>query len=190
MRKNAATVASLAIMRPDLEMMRLLFLPDALRTTTVLMGLLLLAFGLIRRRPLQGFLAAMAWIVAYEAAWQLTAYCIDGRPLGWPIVPAAVAALAISLFAGVAVDLRWLLLTAGLWLVWIVSGYHYNMPWAVPFDWWGELMNEATKIAWGMAYLWPLLRSRKAEIWLGLPAPVAWGLVTAAVGGLAVAMGS
>jgi peptidoglycan/LPS O-acetylase OafA/YrhL len=86
-------------MRPDLEMMRLLFLPDAIRTTTVVMGLLLLGFGLIRRRPLQGFLAAMAWIVAYEAAWQLTAYLVDGRPLGWPIVPAAVAALAISALA-------------------------------------------------------------------------------------------
>ena len=71
-------MASLAIMRPDLEMMRLLFLPDAIRTTTVVMGLLLLGFGLIRRRPLQGFLAAMAWIVAYEAAWQLTAYLVDG----------------------------------------------------------------------------------------------------------------
>ena len=183
-------MASLAIMRPDLDMMRLLFLPDAIRTTTVVMGLLLLGFGLIRRRPLQGFLAAMAWIVAYEAAWQLTAYLVSGRPLGWPIVPAAVAALAISLFAGVAVELRWLLLTAGLWLAWILTGYHWNMPWAVPFDWWGETMNEATKIAWGMAYLWPLLRSRKAEIWLGLPRPVAWALVTAAVGGLAVAMGS
>jgi len=57
---------------------RVIFLPDDIRTTTVLVGLLLLAFGLIRLRPLQGVLAALAWIAGYEAAWQLTTEPIQG----------------------------------------------------------------------------------------------------------------
>jgi len=72
------------------------------------------------------------------------------------------------------VEKRWLLFTAALWLVWILPGYHYNFPqWHAGFDWWAELINESTKVAWGMAYLWPMLYSKKAPIWLGLPAPVA-----------------
>jgi hypothetical protein len=170
---------------------RVIFLPNAIRTTTVVMGLLLLTFGLIRLRPLQGVLAALAWIAGYEAAWQLTAFYLHGHPTGWPILPSAVAALAITLFGGVAVETRWLLIVACVWVVWILTGYHYNFPpYAAGFNWWAELMNEGTKVAWGMAYLWPMLYSRKAPIWLGLPAPVAWALLTAAVGGLAVAMGS
>jgi hypothetical protein len=168
----------------------LIFLPDQIRTSTFLLGLLLLGFALIRRRPLQGVLAALAWIAGYEAAWQLTAYLLHGRPEIWPVLPSAAVALAVSMFAGVAVDRRWLLVTAGLGVVWILTGYHYNYPWTVHMDWWAELMNEGTKVAWGMAYLWPLLYSRKAPIFLGVPAPLAWALLTAAVGWLAVAMGS
>jgi len=171
-------------------MVKLIFLPDQIRTTTVVLGLLLLAFGVIRRRPVQGVLAALSWIAGYEAAWQLTAYFLHGHPIGWPILPAAVAALAIALFAGVAVDRRWLLVVAALWVVWIATGYNYNFPYSTHIDWWAELMNEGTKVLWGMAYLWPMIQSRKAPIFLGLPSPVAWALVTAAVGWLAVAMGS
>src|ERR1700694_5807589 len=170
-------------------MTSLLFIHSWVRTTTVLMALLLVAFGLIRGRPVHGFLAALAWIVGYEAASALTAHLLHGHPLG-AIVPSAVAALAVSLFAGVAVDRRWLLLAAAVWLVWVLSGFHYNYSWTVRFDWSAELLNETSKIAWGLAYLWPLMYSRKAGIWLGLPAPLAWALVTAAVGWLAVALGS
>src|SRR5258708_13116202 len=96
------------------------------RTSTVVMAALLLLVGVIRRRPLHGVLAALAWIAGFEAAWQFTIYHFAGRPIGWPIPGSVAVVAAVSLFVGV--EWRWLVLVGALWLVWILSGFHYNVP--------------------------------------------------------------
>src|SRR5260370_40243287 len=158
------------------------------RTSTVVMAALLLLVGVIRRRRLHGVLAALAWIAGFEAAWQFTIYHFAGRRIGWPI-PGSVAVVAVvSLFVGV--EWRWLVLVGALWLVWMLSGFHYNVPTDQHIDWWAEFLNETSKTAWGLAYLWPLWRQRPLPLWPGLPRPIAWMLMTMAVGFLLVQLGS
>jgi len=158
------------------------------RTSTVVLAAVLLVVGVIRRRPLHGVLATLAWIAGFEAAWQFTIFHFAGRPMGWPI-PGSIAVVAeVSLILGV--EWRWLAVAAAVWVVWLPSGFHYNVPQDPHIDWWAEFLNETAKTAWGLAYLWPLWRRRPQPLWVALPRPIAWTVLTMAVGFLAVQLGS
>jgi hypothetical protein len=139
----------------------LLFVPGVgIRTSTVLMGVLLVVFGAIRRQPLQGQLAALAWVFGFEIAFEITAYATSGGHLpgapGWLVFGAVANLMAWE--AKVKIEWRWFIVTAVLWVIWLATGFHYNMRGVGTFDWGAELINELTKTAWGLAYLWPFFR--------------------------------
>ncbi|MEO8745566.1 MAG: hypothetical protein ABI334_10270 [Candidatus Dormiibacterota bacterium] len=140
----------------------LMWSPVGIRTTTLLLAFILFAVGLLVRRSIvQAVLAPLAWLLGWETAWGLTTHLVvtGSAPLGlvwWIGVP--VAALAYA--AGVNVEWRWLALTAGLWALWLATGWHYNVVTNPHVDWTAEALNEAAKTAWGLAYLWPMLQPR------------------------------
>lgn len=145
----------------------LVFFPGiGIRTSTVAFGVLLVAFGAFRRQPLQGQLAALAWVFGFEIAWEITGYWASGGRLagapGWLVVGAA--ALIMAWEANVQVEWRWFAVTAVLWLIWVATGFHYNMAGDRQINWGSELINEATKTAWALAYLWPFLRSSRVAL--------------------------
>jgi hypothetical protein len=138
----------------------LLFFPDVgIRTSTVLMGVLIVVFGALRRQPLQGQLAALAWVFGFEIAFEITAYVTSGGHLpgapGWLVFGAVANLMAWE--AKVKVEWRWFVVTGVLWVIWLALGFHYNMNGAGTINWGNEIINELTKSAWGMAYLWPFL---------------------------------
>jgi hypothetical protein len=142
--------------------MNLIWLGSAhIRTSTLLMVGLLIAAGALRRRPLQGVLAAMAWLVGYESIWQLTANWMLDRPIGWPVGLGLGVVVIVYVVAGVRLDWRWVGVAVTFFLAWMLIGFHYNVPETRHFDWWSESLNELSKTAWGLAYLWPLLRQAK-----------------------------
>ena len=138
-----------------------------IRTTTLLLAFIMFAVGLLVRRSLvQAVLAPVAWLLGWETAWRLTTHLVGGGRgslgLVWWIGGLAVV---LAFAAGVRVDWRWVALTAGLWGLWVATGWHYNLITSPHVDWLGEALNESAKTAWGLAYLWPMLRRRR-------PAPV------------------
>ena len=139
----------------------LLFVPGVgIRTSTVLMGVLLVVFGALRRQPLQGQLAALAWVFGFEIAFEVTAFVTSGGhepgAPGWLVIGAVANLMAWE--AKVKVEWRWFALTGVLWVIWVAMGFHYNMRGVGTIDWGNEIINELAKTAWGMAYLWPFLR--------------------------------
>ena len=135
--------------------------PVGIRTSTLLLAMILFDVGLMfRRSVLQAVFAPAAWLLGFESLWAVTTHLVANKgggslgPIWWIGAPAAVAAHA----AGVRVEWRWLALTAILWAVWIATGWHYNLITNPHVDWLAEALNESTKTAWGLAYLWPMLR--------------------------------
>ena len=144
----------------------IVFFPGVgIRTSTVAMGVLLVVIGALRRQPLQGQLAALAWVFGFEIAWEITGYWMSGGRLpgapGW--LPVGAAAIIMAWEAKVQIEWRWLAVTAVLWLIWVATGFHYNMQTDRSIDWGSELVNEAAKTAWGLAYLWPFLRPKRVS---------------------------
>ncbi len=145
------------------------------RNTTLLTALAFVVVGLARRRP-SALLAAAAWLVGFEALWQWTYMVMSGLDPhmwtwisdGWAWAPGALAvagpatALAARL-AGARIERRWLLLTAALWVVWVLDGLRANYP-GRPFDIVAELINVSVKTTWALAYLVPLARARRSDV--------------------------
>jgi hypothetical protein len=141
----------------------LMWSPVGIRTSTLLLAVILFAVGLLVRRSLvQAVLAPLAWLLGWESAWGVTThFFVPGAgPLGlvWWI---GAPAIALAYVTGVRVEWRWLALTAVLWVVWLATGWHYNVITNPHVDWLGEALNESAKTAWGLAYLWPMLRHRR-----------------------------
>jgi hypothetical protein len=137
--------------------------PVGIRTTTLTLAFILFACGLmVRRSLLHAVLAPTAWLLGWETTWGVTTYLV-ARPAGHlgPIWWIGLPAAALAYTAGVQVDWRWLALTAGIWVVWLATGWHYNVITSPKVDWLAEAFNEAAKIGWGLAYLWPILRPDK-----------------------------
>lgn len=144
----------------------IVFFPGiGIRTSTVAMGILLVVFGALRRQPLQGQLAALAWVFGFEIAWEITGYWMSGGRLpgapGW--LPVGAAAIIMAWEAKVQIEWRWLGVTAVLWAIWVATGFHYNMQTDRSIDWGSEIVNEAAKTAWGLAYLWPFIRPKRVS---------------------------
>lgn len=138
----------------------LMWSPVGVRTSTVLFATILFDVGLMVRGSLShAVFAPLAWLLGFESAWAVTTHFIvpGSGPLG-PIWWIGGAAAVVAYAAGVRVDWRWLTLTAALWALWVATGWHYNLITNPRVDWWAEALNESTKTAWGLAYLWPMLR--------------------------------
>ena len=153
----------------------LMWSPVGIRTSTLLLAFILFAAGLlVRRSVLQAVLAPTAWLLGWESAWGVTThFFVKGAgPLGlvWWI---GVPAVALAFAAGVRVEWRWLALTAGVWVVWLATGWHYNVVTNPHVDWLAEALNETAKTAWGLAYLWPMMRRGKPQSTPKPPANIA-----------------
>lgn len=137
-----------------------LWLAGGMRTTTALMIIALLVVGIAKRRPVAAILSVAAWLLGFEAAWQISSAFVAGRPLLFYahfIIEAAGWVLAAH-FAGVRADWRLLVVVVVAWVPWLLTGMHSNYP-GLPFDVGGEIANVIAKTAWALAYLVPLLRA-------------------------------
>jgi len=132
------------------------------RWSTLLCALAVLGVVSWRRRnPLLGVVAVLAWLGAYEVAFNgLGAALFD-----WPasaFIWGAAAVLgwtALAGFLGIWPEPRIVLLYAATMAVWVALGFHSNTATRVPFSASGEILNELSKTLLAAAYLVGALRS-------------------------------
>ena len=138
-------------------------LAGPIRLSTVLTGLLMVVAMLWRHRgPLTALITLMAWLSAYEIAYQATGTALHGwSPAYFFWLSAAISGwVVLGLVRGI-IPNRWLLLAVALvWAIWLLTGFHSNSS-AVAgtpgrsgaFSISGELLNELSKTLLGFAYL-------------------------------------
>jgi hypothetical protein len=132
------------------------------------------AFLVLGVRDRRYWLAAAAWIGGFEVLYQASTTgrgLIDNgfHPTVWwaPVVVFGVFVLGIGfvIWAGRhGARPSFPLLAAALfvWAVWIATGFHVNGHTMAGLDPTAEALNEGAKTLWALAYLVPLLRSRRA----------------------------
>lgn len=125
------------------------------------MALVLLGAAVWRRRWPLGPLAVLVWLGSYEVMLGLISGHGLIKVLTWEQKIALVLMIlllnGLAWRVGLVPDDRWLLVTALLWAVWIAIGLPVNQHTMAGFNPAAEALNEGTKTAWGLAYLWPLL---------------------------------
>lgn len=115
-----------------------------------------------RRRGRTPLLAGAAWLTGFEATFQV-ASLVARHPLpAWrwgPFFLIALGLVVVPLTArrGIRPNLGLMVLAVACWLAWIATGFHVNLHSGATFSPLAEALNEAAKIAWAAAYLWPLL---------------------------------
>lgn len=137
-----------------------------IRISTVLTVVVLLAWvGVVRRRPLLAVFAVAGWLVAFEILfnWSSTlalgaSWRISARDTvlwgGWVFA---------AYFAEVRPDTRLVGVAAVFWVVWLLTGFHFNLVGNPGIDWPAEAINEATKTALALAFLIGALKVPAAE---------------------------
>lgn len=129
------------------------------RWSTVLGAVLILAVISWRRNPFAAVVAVLAWLSAYEIAFNAI-----GVLYGWPAPPflwgsaAVLGWVVLAAVRGIWPEWRLVVVYAVLMAVWVGLGYHSNTPTRVPFSASGEVLNEASKTALALAYLFGALR--------------------------------
>ena len=138
--------------------MKEILFPFGVRISTWLTIGAFLGLALWRRdwRPL---VAGVAWIWGFEILFQVTAIVAGhddtstAARLGWVLLGVPIVVCASN---WVRPD-PWLLAAAiCVFGAWVASGFHVNDHTMVGFDTGAEVLNEAAKILWAAAYLWPL----------------------------------
>ena len=138
-----------------------------IRTSTLLGAVLV--FGIVtavRRDPLRGLVAVVAWTALFETLYQVVG--IVG--FHWPTANFAweTAALAgwiiLAGVLGIWPDWRLLMVFVVLMGFWITAGFHSNVAGqAAPLNLRDEVLNESSKTALALAYLAGALKSRSAR---------------------------
>lgn len=163
--------------------------PLGVRLSTLLTAAAFVAVAAVRRDRLP-LLAGFAWLAGFEAAFQVASLLVDRLPLGLPspIFFITLGAATLVLAHRRRVRVQYGFLAAGLLLmvVWVATGFHLNghqhgmfslHTRIAGFDPTAEFLNEASKTAWALAYLWPLLRRGRVAAVLsrdaGAPRPAA-----------------
>lgn len=126
------------------------------------------------RRRWRPLFAAFVWLAGFEAAWQTTVYLTHGYAgPSWGFAPRsavilAVGALAIYVAArrGVKTNPILMAAAAAVWIVWLATGFHSNNHTLVRIDVTSEVLNEAAKTLWALAYFVPLLKRPRKLPWL------------------------
>lgn len=154
---------------------------SGIRISTLAVLVLILAAGVVRRRPVLGLCAAMAWLFGFEIAWQWTNNLLGragpGGSINWVNIMVTTTEAAGWVIAAHALGLRpqrWLVVAMITgWIVWLGLGFPVNakMP-HTGFSVEAELLNEGLKTLWGLAYLFPLLREVTAPRASAEPAEV------------------
>jgi hypothetical protein len=135
--------------------------PLGVRLSTWLMALVFVALA-VKRRDSLPILALLAWLFAFEAAYD--AASIGLRPWSQGFVPAAVFFLILGTATvvwmtsnGVRPFLPLTAAAALLMAVWMATGFHQNFHDATTIDPGAEALNEGAKTLLAAAYLVPVL---------------------------------
>jgi hypothetical protein len=164
-----------------------IFFPGGVRLTTwlTLIAFLVLAAWRADWRP---FLAALAWLLGFEAAYQIT--CIitgNGSPASNVSAPMligiGVVSVAVATHYGVYPSWPIMGAVAVVWIAWVAAGLPASLP--TRFNAEAEVFNETAKLLWAAAYMVPLLApcgrgvSRRTAMpqSCGLPVEVRWPAV-------------
>ena len=145
-----------------------------IRISTVLMGLVMLAAIVWRRRaPLTALITVAAWLSAYEIAFQATGTAIHGWSPAYLLwMSAAVSGwVVLAHLRGITPNLWLLLAVALVWVLWLVTGFNSNSPTVAgtpglpsDFDISAEIFNELSKTLLGAAYLVGSLSLRPQQL--------------------------
>jgi hypothetical protein len=128
--------------------------------------LALAAFPLVaaRRHDGRALGAAAAWFFGFEGAYQATALVTgNGLPALGSAAPILVVlgavTVAIASRARILPSWRVMAVVAAVWIAWVAMGFPANAATLVRFNPLAEVLNEAAKTLWAIAYLWPLVRA-------------------------------
>ena len=134
--------------------------PGGVRLSTWLALLAFLALAAWRGdgRP---FVAGLAWLWGFEAAYQIT--CIltgNGSPASTApvLIPLGVVCVVAAKFYGVRPSWSIMVPVGVIWAIWIAVGFPANGHGLTDFNPTAEVLNEAAKLLWAAAYFVPLLR--------------------------------
>jgi hypothetical protein len=111
--------------------------------------------------------AAWVWLISFEAAFDGFGLAMAGYAAD-RVLPLILGVFTLAWCARtniVRVSLPWVAATALAWAVWLGVGFHWNSydsP-AADFRWQAELLNEAAKTSWALAYLVPLPADRRGR---------------------------
>ena len=143
--------------------------PLGVRLSTLIAAGGFVAVAAVRRERLP-LLAGFAWLAGFEAAFQVVSLLLNRLPLGLPspifFITLGSATLLLAHRKGVRVDYGFLAVGVLFLIVWLATGFHLNghqhgmfslHTRIAGFDPTAEFLNEASKTAWALAYLWPLL---------------------------------
>jgi hypothetical protein len=149
-------------------------LPSHPRWSTVLMAAVVLAVVTWRtRRPLLACLAVLAWLSAYEIAWNTCSLVTHGDdPVKWFwLVLALLAWPLLAHQVGLRPQPVAVALCAAGFAIWLVLGFDYNwMREPGPVRVLPEVLNVLTKTVLGVAYLAGALAAPAVGPRLGGPA--------------------
>jgi hypothetical protein len=143
--------------------------PLGVRLSTLIAAGAFVSVAAVRRERL-ALLAGFAWLAGFEAAFQIASLALNRLPLGLPspifFITLGSATLLLAHRKGVRVHPGFLAVGVLLMVVWVATGFHLNghqhgmfslHTRIVGFDPTAEFLNEASKTAWALAYLWPFL---------------------------------
>jgi len=136
--------------------------PLGVRLSTWLVATAFIGLAVWRRdwRPI---LAAWAWMTSWEAVFQTASIGFDRLPVGidGPIfyIVLAVATVPVLVRYNIRPDWRVMGLAVAVFVVWVATGFHVNGHTMAGFDPAAEVLNEAAKTLWAVAFLLPLLRT-------------------------------
>jgi hypothetical protein len=136
-----------------------LLFPFGMRLTTWIVLIVFVALA-VRRRDSRFLGAAAAWLLGFEAAFDLSR-AATGYPLAWQSrsLPVVVGVFTVAWFAfhELRPSGRWLAVTALIWSLWLADGFPVNYHTLDGFQLGPEIMNVSAKTALAVAYLVPLL---------------------------------
>ena len=160
----------------DAEARLNILFPFGVRLSTWLGVVAFLCVALARRDRVPLY-ACLAWLLGFEAAFQIASLALGRLPVGsgGPIFVVAAGAVALPWLTRRGARPSWWLLAPALALlaVWAALGLPQNdaqramfslHPHIAHFDATGEVLNEVVKILWALAYFLPLTRSGEAAL--------------------------
>lgn len=119
-----------------------------------------------RRRDVLPLLAAWVWLIGFEAAFDAFGLATVGYAAD-RVLPIVLGVFTLAWCARtkiLRVSLPWVVVTALVWAAWLAVGFHWNSYYtsAADFRWHVEVLNEAAKTSWALAYLVPLVSAGSA----------------------------
>lgn len=123
----------------------------------------------IRRRDWKPLLAAWTWLWGFEAAYDASVLAFRHPTAGERPLPAFYLILGVATVVWMTFRIRvrpalWPLVgAAAVWIVWASIGFPVNTHDATAIHPFAEVLNEAAKSLWALAYLIPLLHGRRLE---------------------------